>query len=248
MAEAIDQEVGGDNLPKTNNDSSLATIPKKELPSISDLYKLDNVEDLFKKDQFNLLMNQEPDPKWIQVNKYANNSKYIPIGIKETLLQRIFKETRVEILREGTMFNAVYVTIRLHYIHPVTGEWSFQDGTGADQIQTKSGASPADLQSIGNNAVAMSLPKAVSFAISDATDHIGKIFGRDLNRDKQMSFGVDKNLDSETIFEQLKTLFEEKRESIPSIDFKDINDAVEAVFDIKKIKRYKRFIDYLQKL
>ena len=50
------------------------------------------------------------------------------------------------------------------------------------------------------------------------------------------------------MFEQLKTLFEEKRESIPSIDFEAIKDAVETDFDAKKIKAYKRFIDYLQKL
>lgn len=221
---------------------------KKNLPSISDLYNVDNVDTYFKKDQFNLLMNQEPDPKWIQTNKFANNSKYIPIGIKETLLQRIFKEFKIEILREGTMFNAVYVTIRLHYIHPVTGEWSYFDGIGADQLQTKSGASPADLQNISNNAVAMSLPKAVSFAISDATDHLGKLFGRDLNREKQMSFGVDKSLDTESIFNELKRLFEDKKDLIKSTDYKDIENAVNSEFNSKKVTAYKRFVNYLNNL
>ena len=219
-------------------------VIKRDLPVLSEIYDIANVESLFKKDQFNLLMNQQPEPKWILENKYAGNSKYIPIGIQETLLQRIFKDFKVEILREGTMFNAVYVTVRLHYLHPVTGEWSFHDGTGADQIQTKSGASAADLASIGNNAVAMSLPKAVSFAISDATDHLGKLFGRDLNRKDTMGFGVDKNLDLDTALEELTALFESKQDSIPAEDF----DGVKKVIDNKQVKSYKRTKEYLNKL
>lgn len=217
---------------------------KRELPVLSELYDVSNVDVLFKKDQFNLLMNQQPEQKWILTNAYAGNSKYIPIGIKETLLQRIFKEFRIEILREGTMFNAVYVTIRLHYLHPVTGEWSYHDGTGADQVQTKSGASAADLSSISNNAVAMSLPKAVSFAISDATDHLGKLFGRDLNRKETMTFGVDKNLDKEAEHSALVVLFELKQDFIPANDFDD----VKSVIDNKKIKSYPGTKTYLENI
>ena len=223
--------------------TEIATI-KRELPVLSEIYDIANVETLFKKDQFNLLMNQQPEPKWILENKYAGNSKYIPIGIQETLLQRIFKDFKIEILREGTLFNAVYATIRLHYLHPVTGEWSFHDGTGADQIQTKSGASAADLSSIGNNAVAMSLPKAVSFAISDATDHLGKLFGRDLNRKDTMSFGVDKNLDPEAKYNELLNLFEILKDSIPANEFDNVRNVVDG-----KIKTsYDKIIKYLKTL
>lgn len=228
--------------------STEVAVTKKDLPMVSELYDLDKVDGAFRKDQFNLILNQQPEESWILTNKYAGNSKYIPIGIKETLLQRIFKEYKVEILREGTMFNAVYVTIRLHYLHPITGLWSYHDGTGADQVQTKAGSSPSDLQNISNNAVAMSLPKAVSFAISDATDHLGKLFGRDLNRDKQMAFMADPNLDTETIFNTFKEQFELKKDKIPSTDFKDISDAVSSEFNIKKIKMYQRFTDFLKKL
>jgi hypothetical protein len=38
--------------------------------------------------------------KWIKENPFAGNSKYIPIGILETLLQRVFKEFKVEVMRE----------------------------------------------------------------------------------------------------------------------------------------------------
>lgn len=226
------------------SENSIAVKTKNELPIISELYDLNNIDLAFKKDQFNLIMNQQPSPEWILTNKYAGNSKYIPIGIKETLLQRIFKEYKIEILREGTMFNAVYVTIRLHYLHPITGEWSFHDGTGADQVQTKAGASPADLASIGNNAVAMSLPKAVSFAISDATDHLGKLFGRDLNRDKQMAFAVDKNLDIDSVYNEICNLFESKKDIIPSKEFTNI----QRVIDNEEKTSYNKILKILKSL
>jgi hypothetical protein len=37
----------------------------------------------------------------------------------------------------GTMFNSVYVAIRLHYLNPVSGEWSYHDGVGSAQIKLK---------------------------------------------------------------------------------------------------------------
>lgn len=166
------------------------------LPTTSELYS-DNLEVAFKNDQFNLLLNQPPKPDWIKQNKYANNSNYIPIGIVETLLQKIFKRFRVEVLREGTMFNSVYVTIRLHYWNGTDNTWQFHDGVGAVQLQTKQGSSPAQLENINNNAVMMALPMAKSYAIKDACEHIGKLFGRDINRKDVMAFSQDNSITNE---------------------------------------------------
>jgi hypothetical protein len=217
---------------------------KRDLPVLADLYKVDDIATLFKTDQFNLLMNQAPEPKWVLENKFAGNSKYIPIGILETLLQRIFKEFRVEVLREGTMFNSVYVTVRLHYLHPISGQWGFHDGVGSAQIQTKSGSSPADLQNINNNAVMMALPMAKSYAIKDASDHFGRLFGRDLNRKDTMGFGVDKNLDTDSKYTELLNLYGEKSDFIPADSF----DAITKVVNDKKVKEYDRTIKFLKQL
>ena len=60
----------------------------------------------------------------------------------------------------------------------------FHDGGGAKELQTKkdSGSVKADLSNVGSNACAMAVPIAISTAIKDAADHLGKTFGRDLNR------------------------------------------------------------------
>lgn len=151
------------------------------LPTLNELYEA-NIEIAFKNDQFNLLVNQQPKKEWVKENKFAGNSKYIPIGIVETMLQRIFKKYRIEILREGTAFNGVYVVVRVHYLNLMNSEWDWHDGVGAVQLQTKAGASPAQLENINNNALMMAFPMAKSYAIKDAVEHIGKLFGRDLNR------------------------------------------------------------------
>lgn len=165
----------------------------KNLPTIADLYE-ENLELAFRNDQFNRLMNEQPKPSWIKENPYANNAKYIPIGIIETMLQKIFKRYRIEVLREGTMFNAVYVTVRVHYWNGISNTWDYHDGIGAVQLQTKKGSSPAQMENINNQAVMMALPMAKSYAIKDATDHLGKLFGRDLNRKDTMAFEADQSM------------------------------------------------------
>lgn len=159
---------------------------KHQLPSLTDLHHDTAVA--FKNDQFNLLLNQEPVAGWVKENKFAGNTKYIPIEKVEFLLTRIFQSWRVEIMREGALFNSVYAAVRLHYLNPVTGVWEYHDGVGAMPIQTDAGKSAADLGAIKSSAVQMALPGAVSYAIKDAAEHLGKLFGRDLNRKETMAF------------------------------------------------------------
>lgn len=162
--------------------------------TFAELYKSDSVIQLANLDEFNLLINQNPPSKWIKTNPFANNSKYIPIDKVELLLRKIYKDVDIEVLREGVMFNALYVTVRIHYTHPVTGQKGFKDGVGAKQIQTKKGSSPADLANINNNAVEMAFPIAKTNAIKDACHTLGRIFGGDLNRKDVLEETLDENL------------------------------------------------------
>lgn len=169
-------------------------IKQLQKAQIQALYKDESLDELIKQDQFNVLLNQNPPAKWIKINAFAGNSQYLPIDKVEYLLRKIFKKYKVDILRESTMFNSVYVAVRLNYFNPVSNEWEYQDGIGAEQIQTKKGCSPADMASINNNAVAIALPKAETAAIKDAAHKIGRIFGSDLNRKEVEEVKPDQTL------------------------------------------------------
>lgn len=163
-----------------------------KLPKIKDLYS-DNLM-IQKQDLFVTLMNQEPKEEWIRVHPFIRNYKDIPIERVEYLLKTIFKNYKIEITGQGQSFNGVWVTVRVHYQHPITGEWSFHDGIGASQLQTAKGTSPADLANINNGALSMAFPNAKSIAIKDACDHFGKLFGSDLNRKDLISYNADLTL------------------------------------------------------
>lgn len=167
------------------------------LPTIKELY---SDELSVKQDAFIALLNQEPKSEWVLDHPYIKQEivvngvktrvpyKYMPIGRVEFLLKSIFKRYRIEITGQGTAFNGVWVTVRVHYVNPITGEWDFHDGIGAQQLQTAKGTSPADLANINNGAVSMAFPLAKSLAIKDACDHFGKLFGSDLNRKDEIAY------------------------------------------------------------
>jgi len=148
------------------------------LPKINDIYT-DKLS-IQKADVFVTLMNR--------------GYKYLPIERIEYLLKTIFKSYKIEITGQGTSFNGVWVTVRIHYLHPVSGEWLFHDGIGASQLQTAKGTSPADLNNINNGALSMAYPVAKTIAIKDAADHFGKLFGSDLNRKDLINYELDLTL------------------------------------------------------
>jgi hypothetical protein len=162
------------------------------LPKINDIYT-DKVS-IRKSDVYVTLMNQQPKQEWIKEHPFIKGYKYLPIERIEYLLKTIFKRYRIEITGQGTSFNGVWVTVRVHYLHPITGEWDYHDGIGATQLQTAKGTSPADLGNINNGALSMAFPMAKTIAIKDAADHFGKLFGADLNRKDVISYELDLTL------------------------------------------------------
>ncbi len=162
------------------------------LPKIKDLYS--DITVAQRNDAFVTLMNQQPKKEWVKTHPFIKNYKYLPIERIEFLLKTIFKSYRIEVLREGSSFNGVYVVVRVHYLHPLTNTWEFHDGIGASQLQTKSGTSPSDLININNGALSMAFPMAKTIAIKDACDHFGNLFGADLNRKDVINYDIDLTL------------------------------------------------------
>lgn len=171
---------------------------ERKLPALTDL--VGEMVDVFKNDQLNLLLNQNPPASWVQKHpfikitneingqKISENLPYITIQRVEILLTAIFQEWKVEVIGYSQLFNSVACHIRLHYKSPIDGVWKFHDGLGAVGVQTDKGEAAANLNAIKQDAVMKALPAAKSYAIKDAAEHLGKLFGRDLSRKDEIAF------------------------------------------------------------
>lgn len=177
-----------------NGKEMVAFGPKElKLPTLQELFS-DNIEVAGRSEALNALLTSPPKKEWIKKHPIIDNHYYLPIDKVEHLLRKIFKKYKIEVLREGTAFNGVYVVVRVHYLNPATGEMDWYDGIGACQLQTKKGTSPADLSNVNSGAVSMAFPIAKSLAIKDACDHFGDLFGANLNRRDVIPFNVDPKL------------------------------------------------------
>lgn len=172
----------------------------RQLPKLDDLYG--DILSASKQNDLNRLLNSDPKPEWIFQNQYANNSNYIKVATIEYLLTSIFIQWRVEVKTVQVIANSVVVTVRLHIMNPVSGEWDWQDGIGASPIQTKAGAAATDFGQVNNSAVQMAAPAAETFAFKDAAEKLGRLFGKDINRKDEMNYGnLDKKFASMTLVE-----------------------------------------------
>lgn len=160
------------------------------LPTIQELFS-DNLEIASKQEGLNAILAHEPKKEWVKEHPYISGHLYLPIDKVEYMLRAIFKVYRIEITGQGTAFNGVWVTVRVHYLSPATGQMEFHDGIGAMQLQTKKGSSPADLANINSGAISMAFPIAKSLAIKDACDMLGNVFGANLNRRDVAQFKPD---------------------------------------------------------
>jgi hypothetical protein len=163
---------------------------KRNLPAIKDLYDEKDVELLKKENELNVLLNQSPKEEWIKDHPMAKGVKYIPIGRIEWLLTRIFIKWHVEVKDLKLVGNSVVVTVRLHFLSPIDGEWDWQDGLGANPLQTDKGAGAIEFDKLKNDAVMKAAPAAESYAVKDAAEKLGKLFGKDLNRKDEIGYDV----------------------------------------------------------
>jgi hypothetical protein len=171
-------------------------MENKNLPTLQELYS--NTEIAKKENALNILLNHEPKKDWLRLHPVAKGVLYIPIERIEYLLTNIFQVWNVEIKEIKLIANSVVVTVRLHYKDPVTGEMQFHDGIGGAPLQTEKNAGAIEFDKIKSNAVMLAAPSAESYAIKDAAEKLGKLFGKDLNRsDKIMYDNIGKKFEEE---------------------------------------------------
>lgn len=200
----------------------MSDIVKYKLPDINDIYS-DKVA-LAKQNDLNVILNHPPKPEWVKDHPVAKKVKYIPIERVEYLLTSIFTKWSVEVKQIQLIANSVVVTIRLYFRNPITGEMEYQDGIGASPLQTDQGASATDWEKIKSDAVMKSAPAAESFAVKDAAEKIGNLFGKDLNR-------ADK-----IMYDSLLGKFDESKEDIIKLK-KQLIDILDKREDKVALKR-----------
>lgn len=166
-------------------------IVSRKIPTLQELYA--DAESFNQSQALNAILNSNPKPEWIKhhpIIRTANGNPYtyLPIQRIEWLLTRIFGEWRVEVMHYGLIANALTVQVRLHYLLP-NGIWTYQDGVGASPIQTDKGAGAVDFNAIKSSAVQMALPAAKTYAVKDAAEQIGKLFGKDMSRMDEIAYG-----------------------------------------------------------
>ena len=158
----------------------MSTLPVKV--TIESLTRQEQREEIIRSGQFQVLVNQDPAPGWLQDHPMVSGVKYLPISRVEWLLTTLFLRWNLEIKSIMTIANSVVVTVRLYYLDPITGQMEWQDGAGSCPIQTDKGAGAMEWDKVQSMSVMKAVPAAESYAEKDAAEKIGKIFGRDLNR------------------------------------------------------------------
>lgn len=160
---------------------------KRQVPTIQELISGD-IDRKNQQNDLNILLNEEPPKQWLKDHPMAKGVKYIPIERVEYMLTRIFKKWNVEVRQVQVIANSVVVTIRLYYQDILSDEMIWQDGIGASPIQTDKGAGAMDWNATKNDAVMKAAPAAESYAVKDAAEKIGKLFGKDMNRADQILY------------------------------------------------------------
>ena len=158
-----------------------------QLPTIEEIVK-GEFSPIDKKNALNVLLNQQPPASWLKKHPMASGVKYLPIDKVEYLLTKIFHSWSVEIKNIQVIANSAVVTIRLHYVNPLDLESDFQDGVGAAPIHTKKGSGAMEWDQVNPDSVMKAVPAAESYAVKDAAEKLGRLFGKDLNRKDLLNY------------------------------------------------------------
>lgn len=179
-------------------EKAMVKAPKVSLAKIPTLESLiSESEDSLKENALMVLLNQPPPEKWLKPHPIAKTKNdegkdvpavFLPINKVEYVLTRVYTKWWVEVKSVQVIANSVVVTVRLHVVNPLNGEYEWQDGVGAVAIQTNSGAGAMDWNQAKSSGVQMAAPAAETYAVKDAAEKFGKIFGRDLNRRDVLSY------------------------------------------------------------
>ena len=213
---------------------------------------IEDKEMAFAQDDFNLILNTPVPQTWIKEHPYVNIKvegkniplPYIPVKRVKYLLKRIYGKYEWSIKTAEQCLNAFVVVGTLTVRNPITGEMESQDGIGAAAIQMDKGATQGDLSAIKANAIQIGAPAAESYALKNAAEKFGDIFGGNIyDIDKTAYtpvFGEDAR--NPPTHEDLTELFEMKKEALTPDDIA----SAERILNNKEKNSYFKLFKMLQ--
>lgn len=161
------------------------------------------------------VLNREPAKEHIKINKFANNSNYLPISYIEQQLDLLFSHCwNIVDFKWQIVANEIVGSIELHCQHPENPNWIIKRvGSGAVMIQyeaqfeedamtgmpikdkygkpIKKKVDITDISKKIPNTLVKDFPHLKAACLRNAAQSLGKIFGRDLNRDAEETYTKD---------------------------------------------------------
>lgn len=167
-------------------------------------YPVERFEQRNQLEAFIKMLNKEPNKN--ELGKTADGkASTIPISFIEMTLDETFKGLwSTENFTYQVFANEVVGSLELVAIHPVNGMQIRRTGAASIQIMVNKGTNPLDINNKKSNALDMGFPRLKSECLKNAAQSLGKIFGRDLNRDKSDVFKSTPPIDDKAFADALE--------------------------------------------
>lgn len=150
--------------------------------------KEDGIAVFQKLEKFQKMLNSKPKASDIKINKLANNSKFLPIGIVEKTLDEIYSGLwNAKNFKYIVVVNELVGDLELSVFHPVIQEWITRPGVAGIPIMTKKGTDFTDIKNKYINACVTVAPHLKAECIKNGAKSFGEVFGRNLNREDDYS-------------------------------------------------------------
>ena len=165
-------------------------MAKKEtqLQAVSNKPKTVDTTKLVSIETFQKRLNQQPNQKELKKSFAAKGKLYLPISFVETTLDEMFfGQWWTQNFTYQVVANEIIGSLEFVFIHPVTDREIRRVGAAAVMIQTTKGMKPTVENKI-TNTLGKDFPKLKASCLSNAAKSLGKLFGRDLQRDASDSY------------------------------------------------------------
>lgn len=135
-------------------------------------------------------LNQAPSKSDIKVNKFANNSKFLPIQKVEAKLNYYFRGLWETVnFKYQVVVNEIVGDLELRVFHPEAHMWLTRSGCGAVMIQQRQDSEITDISAKIKNTLTKDIGHLKAECIKNAAKSLGVSFGSNLNREVEDGLG-----------------------------------------------------------